>query len=104
VSFSNIPPDHELDRALEYFVAASNWSDPKNSDWDRLYRFTVVAFKQNIGWDKEEMQKRLLQHRMPKDIAAEFARVYEHCLLTLKTAGLVKDNDPRIARVRGEPI
>jgi hypothetical protein len=78
-------PTDPVKQALYNFVGSSNWSALHSSDWDKFYRFIILAFKADAGWHWDDVRKQLRDYGMTKERAADLSNIYHHAFLTLKT-------------------
>jgi len=94
-------PTDPVELALYNFLSTSNWGALHSSDWDRFYRFVILAFRKDRKWDCDDVRQRLRDYGMREDRAIELSSAYKHALLTLKT---YVDSSDKIARISGEAI
>jgi hypothetical protein len=60
-------------------------------DWDRFYRFVVLAHLRRKGWDAHDVKGRLVRYGLPKAKATEMAEVYWHCRCVLRVRSQFAD-------------
>jgi hypothetical protein len=53
-------------------------------DWDRFYRFVVMAHARRKGWDAYDVKGRMVRYGLPEKKAAEMSEVYWHCRCALR--------------------
>jgi hypothetical protein len=53
-------------------------------DWDRFYRFVVLAHVRRKGWDAYDVKGRMMRYGLPEAKAIEMAEAYWHCRCALR--------------------
>ena len=53
-------------------------------DWDRFYRFVVLAHTRRKGWDAYDVKARMVRYGLPEGKATEMAEIYWHCRCAMR--------------------
>ena len=78
-------PSDPVELALFRYVKVRHGEAAASSfDWDRFYRFVVLAHTFRKGWDAYDVKARMLRYGLPEDKAEEMSQVYWHCRCALR--------------------
>ena len=77
-------PSDPVEFALFGYVRRRHGDDASHPlDWNRFYRFVVLAHVRRKGWDAHDVKARMVRYGLPKVKATEMAEVYWHCRCAL---------------------
>ncbi len=95
-------PSDPVEMALFRYVRLRHGDNATHPlDWDRFYRFVVVAHAHRRGWDADDVEARMVRYGLPKAKAEEMGEVYWHWSLRVASEDGV-DQARRIRRLGTE--
>jgi len=53
-------------------------------DWDRFYKFVVLAHRRRKGWDAHDVKARMIRYGLSGEKATAMAHIYWHCRCVLQ--------------------
>ena len=78
-------PSDPVELALFRYVRLGHGGDASHPlDWDRFYRFVVLAHVRNKGWDAYDVKARMLRYGFAEGKATEMAETYWHCRCAMR--------------------
>ncbi len=78
-------PTDPVELALAKYVLARHGDNASHPfDWDRFYRFVVLAHARRKGWDAYDVKARMVRYGLPEGKATQMAKVYWHCRCALR--------------------
>jgi hypothetical protein len=81
-------PADAASRALWRYAGIARMGDGAHPyDWQRFYRFVVIAHVRRVGWDAGEVYARLVKYGITAPRARELAEIYWNgrCVLCVRT-------------------
>lgn len=76
-------PTDPVEFALYQFAGLAGESAAHPRDWDRFYRFIVMAHARRKGWDAYDVIRRLKKYGFREEIARTLGEAYWHGRCTL---------------------
>ena len=80
-------PKRPADIALWRFAVVANRSSLSGRDWERFYGFISVAAQYRVGWDQDDVARRLTELDFSEELAKELGEIYWHCRCVLFVRG-----------------
>ena len=78
-------PSDPVELALVRYVRLRHGDNASHPfDWDRFYRFVVLAHVRRKGWDAYDVKARMVRYGLPEAKAIQMAEVYWHCRCALR--------------------
>lgn len=78
-------PSDPVEYALFRYVRLRHGNNASHPfDWDRFYRFVVLAHARRKGWDAYDVKGRMVRYGLPAGKATEMAEVYWHCRCAMR--------------------
>ena len=78
-------PSDPVELALFRYIKAGHGDRAASVfDWDRFYRFVVLAHTFRKGWDAYDVKGRMLRYGLPEARAEEMSQLYWHCRCALR--------------------
>ena len=99
-------PTNAVEFSLYKFSALAGELVGHPLDWDRFYRFVLLAHTRQVGWDAYAVQGRLKRYGFKNEIARELAEAYWHgrCALFVRKHPGNRRGHTGWMRGRGTPL
>lgn len=79
-------PSDPVELALARYVRLRHGNNASHPlDWDRFYRFVVLAHVRRKGWDADDVKARMMRCGLPEVKATQMAEIYWHCRCAMRT-------------------
>jgi hypothetical protein len=83
----NPMPKRPTEKALWRFALLANRESLNAGDWERFYGFISIAARYRVGWDHDEIARRLGEFGFSAKLAQELCEIYWHSRCVLFARG-----------------